>query len=318
LAENLGQGQSSIAAVLIAGPTASGKSAAALELASRFGGVVVNADSMQVYEELRILSARPNLDEERLVPHRLYGTVSAAERYSVGRWLDDVAALLEEESNRGRLPIIAGGTGLYFKALTEGLAATPEIPAAIRKHWQTRAAELTPVQLHEALAERDPVMAERLVPTDPQRIVRALEVLDASGISLAEWQAETAAPRLSPERTLRIVVAPDRAQLYAKIDARFDTMLQRGALDEVRLLAALNLSPELPAMRAHGVPELIDALKGDIGREEAIATSKTMSRRYAKRQLTWARRFMADWEWFETSGDAVAFACARLEERPSG
>ncbi len=318
MAEETGKGRSGIAAVLIAGPTASGKSSAALELASRFGGVIVNADSMQVYGELRIITARPNLDEERLVPHRLYGTVSAHERYSVGRWLTDMAVVLEEESARGRLPIITGGTGLYFRALTEGLAATPEIPASVREHWQKRAAELTPAQLHAELAARDPVMAERLVPTDPQRIVRALEVLDATGISLSEWQAEETSPLLPPERVLRIVVAPKRADLYEAIDRRFDAMLRLGALDEIRALAELDLSPDLPAMRAHGVPDLLAALKAEVSHEEAIETSKTMSRRYAKRQLTWARRFMADWEWFESPGEAVAFACARLEDRPSG
>ncbi|MFD0987708.1 tRNA (adenosine(37)-N6)-dimethylallyltransferase MiaA [Methyloligella solikamskensis] len=312
MAEETGQGVPDIAAVLIAGPTASGKSAAALELASRFGGVIVNADSMQVYDELRILTARPNLDEERLVLHRLYGTVSAAERYSVGRWLADVEAVLEEEKALRRLPILTGGTGLYFKALAEGLAATPEIPAEIRERWRSRAETLTPAELHEELCERDPAMAERLPETDPQRIVRALEVFEATGVSLADWQAEEATPLLPPEQTLRMVVAPDRAELYAKIDRRFDAMLQRGALDEIRVLAELNLSPELPAMRAHGVPELLDALEGKISREEAIETSKTMSRRYAKRQLTWARRFMADWHWVESAAEAVEFASARL------
>ncbi|ODA68981.1 tRNA dimethylallyltransferase [Methyloligella halotolerans] len=312
------QSGSDIAAVLLAGPTASGKSAAALELAARFGGVIVNADSMQVYEELRILTARPNLDEERLVPHRLYGTVSAAERYSVGRWLKDVAAILSEEWERGRLPILTGGTGLYFKALTEGLADTPEIPSAIRERWEAHAGKLSVSELHEELAACDPVMAERLVPSDRQRIVRALEIVDATGVSLAEWQAETQSAVLPPQRTLQIVVAPDRSELYAKIDRRFDAMIALGALDEVRAVAALDLPMDLPAMRAHGVPDLLAALKGEVAREEAIEKAKTMSRRYAKRQLTWARRFMADWHWVENSADAVTFASARLADRMSG
>ncbi|XSG82879.1 MAG: tRNA (adenosine(37)-N6)-dimethylallyltransferase MiaA [Methyloligella sp. ZOD6] len=308
-------GQQAITAVLIAGPTASGKSSAALELASRFGGVVVNADSMQVYEELRIITARPNLDEERLVPHRLYGTVSAKERYSVGRWLADVEEILDEEKRRGRLPILIGGTGLYFKALTEGLAATPEIPAAVREHWQARAATASVAELHGELADRDPEMTKRLSPTDPQRILRALEVFDATGVSLADWQAEEATPLLPPAHVLRILVAPDRAALYAKIDRRFDAMLELGALEEVRALLDLGLPSDLPAMRAHGVPELTAVMKGEMTREEAVEKAKTVSRRYAKRQLTWARRFMADWHWVESPAEAVAFASERLVEQ---
>ncbi|QKP78836.1 tRNA (adenosine(37)-N6)-dimethylallyltransferase MiaA [Methyloligella sp. GL2] len=299
-------------AVLIAGPTASGKSAAALELAVHRNGTVINADSMQVYEELRVLTARPNLDEERLIPHRLYGIVSAAEPYSVGRWLADAARTISEVRAEGRLPILVGGTGLYFKALTEGLAAVPEIPKETREHWREKAEALPPQELHALLVTRDPQMAARLPATDPQRIVRALEVIEATGVSLAEWQkGQETPPVLRPSQALRLLIAPDREALYAKIERRFDTMLDMGAGEEVERLLALDLDPGLPAMRAHGVPEIAAWLRGEISREEAIARAKTVTRRYAKRQLTWARRFMADWNWFEDGPSAVAWVEAQ-------
>ena len=287
-----------IKAILIAGPTASGKSGAGLELAARFGGTIINADSMQVYRELRLLTARPSEADEARVPHRLYGTVPAAEAYSVGRWLGDVARAMAEAHKEGRLPILVGGTGLYFKALTEGLAPVPDIPAEIRAHWRERSEQLGRDALHAELAARDPAMAARLGPADPQRIVRALEVIDATGVSLAEWQGGNAMPLLAPGDALRLVIAPEREPLYAAIDARFDRMIEDGALDEVRALLGLELDPGLPAMRAHGVRELAAYLSGALTREEAVAKAKTESRRYAKRQMTWLRRFMSDWDWF--------------------
>jgi tRNA dimethylallyltransferase len=215
-----------VKAVLIAGPTASGKSGVALELACRLGGTVINADSMQVYRELRVLTSRPSESEEARAPHRLYGTISAAEACSVGRWLDDVAHALAEAQGQARLPILVGGTGLYFKALTEGLAPVPEIPAELRAYWREQAAKLSREALHQELASRDPAMAARVKPADPQRIVRALEVIDATGVSLAEWQGGSAAPLLGAGEVLPLVIAPEREPLYAAINARFDRMIE--------------------------------------------------------------------------------------------
>lgn len=297
-----------IDAILIAGPTASGKSGAGLELVDRFGGAIVNADSMQVYRELRVLTARPSQADEARVPHRLYGTVPAAEAYSVGRWLGDVARAMAEARKEGRLPILVGGTGLYFKALTEGLAPVPDIPAEIRSFWRERSGELGRDALHAELAARDPAMAARLGAADPQRIVRALEVIDATGVSLAEWQGGDAEPLLAPGDALRLVIAPEREPLYAAIDARFNRMIEQGALDEVRALLALKLDPGLPAMRAHGVRELAAYLSGELTREEAVAKAKTESRRYAKRQMTWLGRFMSDWDWYPDAAAAIEAA----------
>jgi len=304
-----------VQAVLIAGPTASGKSGVGLELAWRLGGTVINADSMQVYRELHVLTARPSQAEEARAPHRLYGTVSAAQSCSVGSWLDDAAGALAEARGDGRLPILVGGTGLYFKALIEGLAPVPDIPNEVRSYWREQAAKLSREALHQELAARDPAMAARLRPADPQRIVRALEVIDATGVSLAEWQGGNAAPLLAPSDVLRLVIAPEREPLYAAIDARFDRMVEEGAIEEVRALLALELDPGLPAMRAHGVRELAAHLSGAMSREEAVARAKTESRRYAKRQMTWARRFMSDWQWFPDAASAIEAATATFATR---
>ncbi len=293
-------------AILIAGPTASGKSAAALDFAERFGGAVINADSMQVYRELAVLTARPSEGEMRRVPHRLYGTVPAREAYSVGRFVEDAARALGEATGEGRLPVLVGGTGLYFKALTEGLAAVPDVPPEIRAHWRGEAERVGTAGLYRALQSRDPVMAARLRPSDPQRILRALEVIDATSVSLAEWQGADAAALLRPEQLLMIVIAPEREALYAAIDARFDRMIEQGAIEEVRALLALGLEPALPAMRAHGVRELAAYLGGGSSLEAAVEKAKTESRRYAKRQMTWARRFMQNWTWFPDAAAAVA------------
>jgi tRNA dimethylallyltransferase len=304
-----------VQAILIAGPTASGKSGAALELACRLGGTLINADSMQVYRELRVLTARPSESEEARAAHRLYGTVSAAESCSVGRWLNDVASVLAEAQGEARLPILVGGTGLYFKALTEGLAPVPDVPAEVRSYWREETAKRSREALHQELVARDPAMAARLKPADPQRIVRALEVIDATGISLAEWQGGNASPLLAPSDVLRLVIAPEREPLYAAIDARFDRMIEEGAIEEVRALLDLGLHPGLPAMRAHGVRELGAYLSGAISREDAVAKAKTESRRYAKRQMTWLRRFMSDWQWFPDAASAIEAATAALTKR---
>ena len=292
-------------AILIAGPTASGKSSAAVALAERLGGTVINADSMQVYRELDVLTARPAPADLAAAPHRLYGTVPAREAYSVGRWLDDVGATMDEVRGERRLPILVGGTGLYFKALLEGLSPVPDIPTETREHWRALSETLGTQGLHRELAARDPVMAERLPPSDPQRVTRALEVIDATGISLAAWQGTAGTPVLGGDAVLKLLVAPEREPLYAGIDARFDGMVAQGVLEEVAALVALDLDPALPAMRAHGVREIAAHLAGRMSLDAAAAKAKTETRHYAKRQMTWARRFMTDWEWVPDGTAAV-------------
>jgi tRNA dimethylallyltransferase len=282
-------------AVLIAGPTASGKSALALAVAERIGGTVVNTDSMQVYRDLRIITARPGSPETVRVPHLLYGHVDAAESYSVGRFLGEAAAALEAARAQGRVPIFTGGSGLYFKALIAGLAAIPPVPPEIRAAVRSRLEAVGPVGLHEELARCDPVAAARLRPADRTRIARALEVVEATGRSIADWRHEGMSPLLDVARVAKIFLAPDRAALYRRIDARFDAMLSGGALDEVQALAARRLDPLLPAMKAHGVPWLIRHLAGDISLAAAAAAAKQDTRRYAKRQFTWFRHQLADW-----------------------
>jgi tRNA dimethylallyltransferase len=292
-------------AILIAGPTASGKSAVALALADRLGGTVINADSMQLYRELRLLTARPSEADEAVAPHRLYGTVSASEAFSVGRWLEAAQAAIAAARGAGRMPILVGGTGLYFKALLEGLAPVPDIPPEVRAYWREQAVCLSAEALHRELLTRDPGMAAKSRISDPQRIVRALEVIDATGISLSEWQGAPAAPVLDAQAVTRLVIAPEREPLYAAIDARFDRMIENGAIEEVEALLVQGLDDSLPAMRAHGVRELRAYLAGACSLEDAKIKSKTESRRYAKRQMTWARRYMADWEWFPRPQEAI-------------
>jgi tRNA dimethylallyltransferase len=282
-------------AVLIAGPTASGKSALALAVAEHIGGIVVNTDSMQVYRDLAIITARPGAAETARVPHLLYGHVDAAENYSVGRFLRDAATALEAARAQGRVPIFTGGSGLYFKALIAGLAAIPPVPPGIRAAVRSRLEALGPVALHAELARRDPVAAARLRPADRTRVARALEVVEATGRSIVDWRHDGMPPLLDVTRAARIFLAPDREELYRRIDARFDAMLSAGALDEVQALAARRLDPLLPAMKAHGVPWLIRHLAGDISLAAAAAEAKKDTRRYSKRQFTWFRHQLADW-----------------------
>jgi tRNA dimethylallyltransferase len=286
-------------AVLITGPTASGKSAAALvlaEAAERQGrkAVIVNADSMQVYDALRILTARPGPADEAGAPHRLYGHIPAALRYSTGAWLRDAERVLAEAEEAGALAIVVGGTGLYFTALTEGLAGVPDIPADMRAHWAKRLAAEGPAALHAELVARDS-SASAIRPSDPQRIVRALEVLEATGRPLAEWRRERTPPLLPADGAMTMVLAPDRAELYGRIEKRFDDMVAEGAIEEVRALLGQKLDPNLPAMKATGVRELAAYLRGDIPLEQAVVDAKAETRRYAKRQLTWFRHQMPDW-----------------------
>ena len=293
-------------AVLIAGPTASGKSALALDLATRVGGVVINTDSMQVYRDLRVLTARPTRAEEAAIPHRLYGHVDAATNYSAGAFVIDAAAVLAEAQAAGLIPIFVGGTGLYFKALTKGLAAVPEIAAEVRDDVRARLERDGPEVLHAELVLRDPASAARLNVRDRSRIARALEVVEGTCRSLTDWHLD-ALPPLLPEGTYRAVfLEPDRELLYARIDTRFDTMLDAGALDEVAALAARGLDPLLPAMKAHGVPALIRHLNGKMSREEAAMIGRADTRHYAKRQFTWFRHQLPEFEWI-TPDDAAVY-----------
>jgi len=283
--------------VLIAGPTASGKSALALALAEELGGSIINADSMQVYRDLRIITARPTPAEEARVPHLLYGHVDAAENYSVGRWCIDAGAALAEVERAGRLAIVVGGTGLYFKIMTQGLAAVPPIPPEVRAAIRNRLAAEGIAPLYAELGERDPVTAQRLMPGDRARITRALEVVVATGRSLTDWHREGMQPALDPDRAIKIFLAVDRPELYRRIDTRFDAMLAVGALDEVRALARRGLDPALPAMKAHGVPWLIRHLSGELELAAAAEEGKRDTRRYTKRQATWFRHQLPDWTW---------------------
>jgi tRNA dimethylallyltransferase len=286
--------------ILIAGPTASGKSGFALTLAERLGGVVINADSMQVYRELRILTARPTPEEEVRASHALYGFVSGSEAYSAGRYAVDAARAIADARAQGRVPIIVGGTGLYFKVLLEGLSPVPAIDPDVRAYWRGQAAARPAPELHAILSARDAAKAARLMPTDPQRIVRALEVLESTGRSLADWQREPGKPVLAEREAVRLLAVPDRATQAAVIDARFDAMMAADALKEVRALLALGLSDELPVMRALGVAPLAAHLAGSTSLEAAVAAAKAETRQYAKRQLTWLRRNMISWKRIDT------------------
>lgn len=283
-------------AILIAGPTASGKSALALTLAERMGGVVVNADSMQVYGDLRILTARPTPTEEALAPHRLYGFVDGEVNYSVARYLADAAAVLAEIRAAGKRPIVVGGTGLYFKALTEGLSEVPPVPATVREAVRQASEGVSTPALHARLAERDPGTAEGVRPSDRLRVLRALEVLEATGQPLTAFRGRKR-PGPLHGAAARLFLAPDRAWLRARIDARFTAMIGEGALDEVRALMTRRLDPMLPIMRAHGVPALIAHLNGEMTLDAATARGQADTRAYAKRQFTWFRHQMPGWTW---------------------
>lgn len=287
-------------AILIAGPTASGKSALAIKLARERDGVVINADSMQVYSELDILSARPSAQDLTEVPHRLYGHQSMRESYSAGQFFRAAEQVLAEVRSEGRVPIFVGGTGLYMKVLLEGLSPIPQIPAEIRAYWRAEAVRLGPHSLHARLNEMDPATAARLRASDPQRIVRALEVLEATGRPLSEWQREPGRPLLNAGDTERLVVLPGRAALRERSDARFDRMMERGALGEAEKIAALQLDPALPGMRALGLRPLMAHIRGEMTREEAIAEGKDETRRYIKRQETWIAGNMKSWSKIST------------------
>lgn len=290
--------------VLLAGPTASGKSALAVQLAQAMGGEVVNADSMQVYADLHILSARPTVQEMAGVPHHLFGHVPGVEQYDTARWLGDIANLIESKVPATPL-VIVGGTGLYFAALERGLSQLPEIAEPIRATVRGRFAEVGSAALHDELARLDPIAAERLKPGDGQRIQRALEVLEATGRSM--FDQPQPAPESLPLHGLtvrRIILEPQRQLSHERIATRFDAMVEAGALDEVRALLDLNLPAECTILKAIGVPEFTAYLEGNLSLDQAITDAKTATRRYVKRQSTWFRNQMGQsWERIETANE---------------
>jgi tRNA dimethylallyltransferase len=277
--------------LIVAGPTASGKSALALVLAEAFAGTIINADSMQVYRDLHVLTARPRPEEEARAPHRLYGVIDAAEPCSAGRWRAMALTEIEAARAAGRVPILAGGTGLYLHALVHGIAAMPAIPAAVRAAAQALHAALGGAAFRARLAELDPGAAARLAAGDTQRLIRAYEVAAATGRPLGEWQR--AAPPAAAPNIACVVLLPPRALLYAACDARFGAMMEQGAVDEARALLGRGLAADLPAMKAVGVRELAALIAGTTTREAAIAAAQQSTRRYAKRQYTWLRHRMA-------------------------
>jgi len=277
-------------ALLVAGPTASGKSALALDLAERLDGTIINADSMQVYAELRVLTARPTPEDEARVPHRLYGMRPAARPGSAAWWCGQALGAMAEARTGNRLPILTGGTGLYFAALTQGLSEIPDPGAEARAEARTLLAERGAAALHARLAAEDPATAARLNPNDSQRIARAWEVWRGTGSGLAAWQEKLGPPAATPPwRFTAILLDPPREVLRAAIAARFQAMLQQGAIEEVRALLAQHLAASLPAMRAHGVPELSAYLRRELSLEDAGRRTELVTGQYTKRQATWFR-----------------------------
>ncbi|MCH1567949.1 MAG: tRNA (adenosine(37)-N6)-dimethylallyltransferase MiaA [Alphaproteobacteria bacterium] len=280
--------------ILIAGATASGKSALALALAEKLNGCIINADSMQVYDTLHVLTARPSREDMRRARHALYGHVAVAAPYSVGQWQADAVADIAAAQERGQRPILVGGTGLYFKSLVAGLAEIPDIPADVRNSVRARGETQDLTALYAVLQQVDAELAARLPATDKQRILRGLEVFEATGAPLSEWQKQVQSPPVSDY--CGILLMPDRDWLYQRCDARFEAMLENGALDEVGELWALNLPPDANALKALGVSDLMALLKGEIDRDTAVAQAQQATRRYAKRQMTWFRNQMSDWK----------------------
>lgn len=299
-------------AILIAGPTASGKSRLAIELACRLNGTVINTDSMQIYSDLRIITARPTHEDEAAVPHRLFGYQDASIQGSVARWLEGAGEALSQCESAGQLPIFVGGTGLYFRALVEGLSNIPPVPDEIRTELRRWAVGRSAEEIHARLFAVDPSTAVTLRPSDPQRNLRALEILVATGRPLSSFHSDRAGALLSPDACLAVFLAPDRDLLRDNINTRFDVMLREGAIDEVRRLKARHLDHALPAMRAHGVPALMQFLDGNISLEEAAEIGKADTRRYAKRQHTWFRH-QAPWFQWITPSSGVAHVFSMLE-----
>ncbi len=283
-------------AVLIAGPTASGKTALSIRLAKELDAWVVNADSMQIYSDLHILSARPGEEEETQAPHHLFGHVPSDQPYSVMNWLTEFEELLSVARQAGRLLVVVGGTGLYFRSALEGLSLMPDIPGDVRQHWRMFSRNAAAGELHKALGERDQIMADRLHPSDTQRIVRALEVVEGTGRSLSVWQNERSPPLLGTGEAVRVVLSPDRKVLHDRIHRRFDLMVEQGAVEEACALWSKGLDPNLQVMKAIGVKQLAEAAQGSTSMEWAIKKAKTETRRYAKRQSTFFRGQLSRWQ----------------------
>ncbi|EJF74975.1 tRNA dimethylallyltransferase [Bartonella birtlesii LL-WM9] len=284
---------------LIAGPTASGKSALALQMAQEKNALIINTDSMQVYDVLNILTARPTEADTAIVPHYLYGYVSPTVNYSVGKWLYDVEKLLNNFTSKSL--IFVGGTGLYFRALLEGISKIPHIPEVVRQKWRLRLDKEGAESLYHRLLQVDAVLAEKISSQDGQRIIRALEVYDATGERLSWWQKQKKIPLIAAHRVEKILLIPPRQLLYKRIHKRLDTMIERGVLEEVMTMKKLGISPLLPAMKAIGIAEFIAYLNGDKNFENALEMVKIQTRQYAKRQLTWFRN-QFDEEWMLISG----------------
>lgn len=279
---------------LIAGPTASGKSALGLRLAAEIDGEIVNADALQVYRDFRCLTARPSLAETEICPHHLYGVADAAQAWSVGAWLRAVQPILGEIEGRGRPAILVGGTGLYFNALTQGLAEIPAIPTYVREAVRTRLETLGETAFRAALADRDPAAAGRIAPGDRQRLARAMEVLEATGRTLTDWQSDSA-PLLAPDDYRALILDPPRDALYARCDARLGEMIEHGAVEEVAAVLARKLDTALPALKAVGYRELAHYINGELSLDNALTLARQETRRYAKRQTTWFRNRTPDW-----------------------
>ena len=297
---------------LIAGPTASGKSALALDLARTTGGEIVNADSMQLYADLRILTARPTAEDEGRAPHHLFGVADAAEAWSVGRWLRAALEVLAAVAARGRPAIVVGGTGLYFRALTVGLAAIPATPASVRAKAQADYDAQGEASFRARLAQVDAAAEARSAPGDRQRLTRALEVVEASGRALSDWRRSTA-PALAPETWRGLVLTIGRDELHRRIETRLDTMFATGAMAEVETLMARALDPALPAMKALGVASIAAALAGQMTAAEALNEAKAETRRYAKRQITWFNRQTPDWPRLSEGAEAAQQILTRDE-----
>jgi tRNA dimethylallyltransferase len=302
--------------LIIAGPTASGKSALALALAERTGGVIINADSAQVYGDLRLVTARPSRDEERRAPHRLYGTRDGADPCSAAEWARDAAHEVRAAQAAGRLPILVGGTGLYLRTLLDGIAPVPLIDPAVRADVRA----LPVAEAHAALAQEDAEAAARLRPSDTTRVARALEVLRSTGRPLADWQQDKAGGIASEVAVRALILLPPRPWLHARCDARFEQILSDEGIAEVRSLLARRLDPALPVMRAIGVREIAADLEGTLTREQALEAGRTATRQYAKRQTTWfSRQPPPEWVRFTEApeGEAVERALSLLAHSPS-
>ncbi|MEM7768120.1 MAG: tRNA (adenosine(37)-N6)-dimethylallyltransferase MiaA [Pseudomonadota bacterium] len=292
-------------AILIHGPTASGKSAVAVALAKTLDGEVINADSMQVYDDLRILSARPEAADMDGVPHHLFGHVDAARRYSTGAWLDDAATVLADVQRRGKVPIFVGGTGLYLLALVQGLSQIPPVPEDVRADVRQLLQAEGVAGLQARVAAADPETAANLAANDRQRLARAYEVWLATGRSMRDFQGKRTRPALGEGEWLGVALTPPRARLYSRIDRRFESMMMHGGMQEAKALVARALDPELPAMKALGMPWLAAFIRGEVTAEAAAEQAKRDTRRYAKRQFTWIGRQFPFWPRIPTMVEAA-------------